>query len=167
MGAGTSQLIIRHPRLLSTTKNDKRIRAAVLMTPSIPSLQSTKSAFGSVTSTRLLSTGTRDNLPFLAINRLHPDVPSFPHFRMVMHMNSCYTMQRTLLFLIGRYGMIRLLIQNIIDRLKQSQLRLGMLLCKAMKTPRNGLETGERKKLSSHRTLGKQSEATTDYHHCI
>ena len=63
MGAKTSQLMIGQRRLLSSTKNDKRIRAAVLMSPSCPSLLSARSVFGSVITPCLLLTGTRDNLP--------------------------------------------------------------------------------------------------------
>ena len=55
--------MIGQRRLLSTTKNDKRIRAAVLMSPSCPSLLSARSVFGSVITPCLLLTGTRDNLP--------------------------------------------------------------------------------------------------------
>ena len=100
MGAITSQLMIGQQRWLSSTKKDKRIRAAVLMSPSSPSLQSAGSAFGAVTTPCLLLTGnTRQSSPFLAINRLNPDVPSFQLFRVAMRMNSCYTMQRTRLLL--------------------------------------------------------------------
>lgn len=66
MGAKTSQLMIGQRRLLSTTKNYKRIRAAVLMSPSCPSLLSARSVFGSVITPCLLLTGTRDNLPSLS-----------------------------------------------------------------------------------------------------
>jgi hypothetical protein len=40
MGAKTVQIMIGQQRWLSSTKKDKRIRAAVLMSPSSPSLQS-------------------------------------------------------------------------------------------------------------------------------
>ena len=63
MGAITLQLMIGQQRLLSSTKEDKRIRAAILMSPSSPSLQSAGSAFGAVTTPCLLLTGTRDSLP--------------------------------------------------------------------------------------------------------
>ena len=66
MGAITSQLMIGQQRWLSSTKKDKRIRAAVLMSPSSPSLQFAGSAFGVVTTPCLLLTGTRDNLPFFS-----------------------------------------------------------------------------------------------------
>ena len=66
MGAKTVQLMIGQQGWLSRTKKDKRIRAAVLMSPSSPSLQSAKSAFGSVTTPCLLLTGTRDSVPFLS-----------------------------------------------------------------------------------------------------
>ena len=66
MGAITSQLMIGQQRWLSSTKEDKRIRAAVLMSPSSPSLQSAGSAFGAVTTPCLLLTGTRDSLPLFS-----------------------------------------------------------------------------------------------------
>ena len=66
MGAKTAQLMIGQQGWLSRTKKHKRIRAAVLMSPSSPSLQSAKSAFGSVTTPCLLLTGTRDSVPFLS-----------------------------------------------------------------------------------------------------
>ncbi len=78
MSALTPQLMIGLPRLLSTTKNDKRIRAAVLMSPSIPSFQSAESAFGSVTTPCLLSTGTRDNLPFFSNQLIESRRAIFP-----------------------------------------------------------------------------------------
>jgi hypothetical protein len=62
--------------------------------------------------------------------------------------------------------MIRLLIQNIIERSKRLQLLFLMLIYKAMKRPEYGSEMAEQKKLSSRRTLGKQNEAATDFHHC-
>ena len=66
MGAKTVQITIGQQRWLSSTKKDKRIRAAVLMSPSSPSLQSAGSAFGAVTTPCLLLTGTRDTLPFFS-----------------------------------------------------------------------------------------------------
>ena len=78
MGAITSQLMIGQPRCVSTAKNDKRIRAAVLMSPSIPSLQSAKSAFGSVTTPCLLLSGTRDNPPFFRNQSIESRRAVFP-----------------------------------------------------------------------------------------
>ena len=78
MGAKTSQLMIGQRRLLSTTKNDKRIRAAVLMSPSCPSLLSAKSVFGSVITPCLLLTGTRDNLPFFSNQSIDSRRTIFP-----------------------------------------------------------------------------------------
>ena len=66
MGAITSQIMIGQRRWLNSTSKDKRIRAAVLMSPSSPSLQSAGSAFGTVTTPCLLLTGTRDSIPFLS-----------------------------------------------------------------------------------------------------
>ena len=66
MGATTSQFMIGQQRWLSSTKEDKRIRATVLMSPSSPSLQSAGSAFGAVTTPCLLLTGTRDSLPLFS-----------------------------------------------------------------------------------------------------
>ncbi|MDA7975519.1 MAG: dienelactone hydrolase [Pirellulales bacterium] len=66
MGAVTSQLMIGQQRWLSSTKKEKRIQAAVLMSPSSPSLQSAGSAFGAVTTPCLLLTGTRDSVPMLS-----------------------------------------------------------------------------------------------------
>ena len=66
MGAITSQFMIGQQRWLSSTKEDKRIRATVLMSPSSPSLQSAGSAFGAVTTPCLLLTGTRDSLPLFS-----------------------------------------------------------------------------------------------------
>ena len=91
MGAITSQLMIGQPRLLSTTKNDKRIRAAVLMSPSSPSFQCAKSAFGSVTTPCLLLTGTRDNLPFFSNQSVasrravFPALPNGNAYELVLH----------------------------------------------------------------------------------
>jgi hypothetical protein len=65
MGAKTAQLMIGQQGWLSSTKKDRRIRAAVLMSPSSLSLQSAGSAFGAVTTPCLLLTGTRDGVPFL------------------------------------------------------------------------------------------------------
>ena len=66
MGAVTSQLMIGQQRWLRSTKKEKRIQAAVLMSPSSPSLQSAGSAFSAVTTPCLLLTGTRDSVPMLS-----------------------------------------------------------------------------------------------------
>ena len=91
MGAKTSQLMIGQRGWLSSAKNDKRIRAAVLMSPSSPSLQSVSSAFGSVTTPCLLLTGTRDNVPFFSnqifeLRRtIFPALPSGNVYELVLH----------------------------------------------------------------------------------
>ena len=66
MGAVTSQVMIGQQRWLSSTKKGKRTQAAVLMSPSSPSLQSAASAFGAVTTPCLLLTGTRDSIPVVS-----------------------------------------------------------------------------------------------------
>ena len=91
MGAIASQLMIGQRRLLSTPKNEKRIRAGVLMSPSCPSLLSAGSAFGSVTSPCLLLTGTRDYLPFFSNQStdsrrtIFPALPSGNSYELVLH----------------------------------------------------------------------------------
>ena len=66
MGALTSQLMIGQQRWLSSIKKDRRLRAAVLMSPSSPSLQSAASAFRTVMTPCLLLTGTLDSVPVLS-----------------------------------------------------------------------------------------------------
>ncbi len=91
MGAKTTQLMIGQGRLLSATKNDSRIRAAVVMSPSGPTLQSADSAFGSVTTPCLLLTGTRDSVPFLSDQSIKsrlavfPSLPSGNAYELVLH----------------------------------------------------------------------------------
>ena len=91
MGAKTTQLMIGQRRLLSATKNDSRIRAAVVMSPSSPTLQSADSAFGSVTTPCLLLTGTRDSVPFLSDQSIKSrlavprSLPSGNAYKLVLH----------------------------------------------------------------------------------
>ena len=91
MGAKTTQLMIGQGRLLSVTKNDIRIRAAVVMSPSGPTLQSADSLFGSVTTPCLLLTGTRDSVPFLSDQSIEsrlaifPSLPSGNAYELVLH----------------------------------------------------------------------------------
>ena len=66
MGAKTAQLMIGQQGWLSSPRKDRRIGAAILMSPSSPSLQSAGSAFGAVTTPCLLLTGTRDSLPLFS-----------------------------------------------------------------------------------------------------
>ena len=91
MGAITSQLMIGQQRWLSSTKKDKQIRAAVLMSPSSTSLQSAGSAFGAVTTPCLLLTGTRDTLPFFrnqsidSRRAIFSALPSGNAYELVLH----------------------------------------------------------------------------------
>ena len=91
MGAKTAQLMIGQQGWLSRTRKDKRIRAAVVMSPSSPSLQSAESAFGSVTTPCLLLTGTRDSVPFLSDQStesrraVFPALPSGNAYELVLH----------------------------------------------------------------------------------
>jgi len=91
MGAKTSQLMIGQRRWLSSTNEDKRIRAAVLMSPSSPSFQSAASAFGAVTTPCLLLTGTRDSVPFRSDQSIEsrravfPVLPAGNAYELVLH----------------------------------------------------------------------------------
>ena len=91
MGARTAQLIIGEQGLLGTTKRDTRIRAAVVMSPSSPSLQSADSAFCLVTTPCLLLTGTRESVPFLSDQStdtrraVFPALPSGNAYELVLH----------------------------------------------------------------------------------
>ena len=91
MGARTAQLLIGQQGWLSTTKKDMRIRTAVVMSPSSPSLQSAESAFGSVATPCLLLTGTRDSVPLLSDQSvdsrraIFPALPSGNAYELVLH----------------------------------------------------------------------------------
>ncbi len=91
MGARTAQLIIGQQGWLGTTKKDMRIRAAVVMSPSSPSLRSAKSAFGSVATPCLLLTRTRDSVPLLSDQSVDsrravfPALPSGNAYELVLH----------------------------------------------------------------------------------
>ncbi len=68
-----------------------RIRAAVVMSPSSPSLQSADSAFGSVATPCLLLTGTRDSVALLSNQSVDsrravfPALPSGNAYELVLH----------------------------------------------------------------------------------
>jgi predicted dienelactone hydrolase len=91
MGARTAQIIIGEQGWLGTTKRDMRIRAAVVMSPSSPSLQSADSAFGSVATPCLLLTGTRDSVALLSNQSVDsrravfPALPSGNAYELVLH----------------------------------------------------------------------------------
>ena len=91
MGAKTAQLMIGQQGWLSSPRKDRRIRAAILMSPSSPSLQSAGSAFGAVTTPCLLLTGTRDSVPFLGNQSIEsrravfPALPSGNAYELMLH----------------------------------------------------------------------------------
>ena len=91
MGAKTAQLMIGQQGWLTWPRKDRRIRAAILMSPSSPSLQSAGSAFGAVTTPCLLLTGTRDSVPFLGNQSIEsrrvvfPSLPNGNAYELVLH----------------------------------------------------------------------------------
>ena len=164
MGARTAQIIIGEQGWLGTTKRDMRIRAAVVMSPSSPSLQSADSAFGSVATPCLLLTGTRDSVALLSNQSIDsrravfPALPSGNAYEPVLHnaTQSAFT-ERSRKHEPPQNPKHHRAIEAITTTFWDAYLQSN-------KEAKNVSERAEQRTRSSHRTPGRQNELRFDIH---
>ena len=141
-----------------------RIRAAIVMSPSSPSLQSADSAFGLVATPCLLLTGTRDSVALLSNQSVDsrravfPALPSGNAYELVLHnaTHSAFTERSR-----KNEPPYNPKHHRAIEAITTL---FGTHICRVIKRQKNGSERAEQKTRSSHRTPGRQNELGTDIH---